>query len=221
MSDQTSVGSPYKNSFLKDEKAFHVAIENIGLPLHFRSGAEIYGENEPSEYLYKVTSGTVLTYKVLGDGRRQIGSFCFPGDIFGLEMAGKHALSAEAVSDAKILAVKRSLLFSLAARDNKVIRHIWALTAAELQCVQNHFLTLIATAQERVVGFLLKMAKRSAVALEVDLPMTRQDIADYLGITVETVSRTLTELETSSFIVRTTPHHLVLRDRAALQRISV
>lgn len=196
------------------------SVEMMGAPMPFSRNAEIYGENEPAEYLYKVISGTVRTYKVLNDGRRQIGAFYLPGDIFGLEVGAEHTFSAEAIVDCKVLVIKRSALVALAARDNEVARQLWTMTAAELQRAQDHIMLLIKTAQERVAGFLLEMAKRSAAANEVELPMSRQDIADYLGLTIETVSRTLTQLENSAAIAVPTSRRIVLRNRAALSRLN-
>lgn len=199
---------------------FSNSIELMGAPMPFARNAEIYGENEPAEYLYKVVSGTVRTYKVLNDGRRQIGAFYLPGDVFGLEIGEEHSFSAEAIIDCKVLVIKRSALVSLAARDNEVARQLWTMTAGELQRAQDHIMLLIKTAQERVAGFLLEMAKRSAAVTEVDLPMSRQDIADYLGLTIETVSRTLTQLENSAAIAVPTSRRIVLRNRAALSRLN-
>jgi CRP-like cAMP-binding protein len=196
------------------------AIELMGAPMPFSRNAEIYGENEPAEYLYKVISGTVRTYKVLNDGRRQIGAFYLPGDVFGLEIGDEHTFSAEAIVDSKVMVIKRSSLIALAARDNDVARQLWTMTAGELQRAQDHIMLLIKTAQERVAGFLLEMAKRSAAANEVDLPMSRQDIADYLGLTIETVSRTLTHLENAAAIAVPTSRRIVLRNRAALSRLN-
>ncbi len=200
--------------------AFANQIDLMGAPMPFGRNVEIYGENEPAEYVYKVISGTVRTYKVLNDGRRQIGAFYLPGDIFGLEVGDEHSFSAEAIVESKILVVKRSALVSLAARDNEVARQLWTMTAGELQRAQSHIMLLIKTAQERVAGFLLEMAQRSAAASEVDLPMSRQDIADYLGLTIETVSRTLTQLENSAAIAVPTSRRIVLRNRAALSRLN-
>lgn len=201
-------------------KAFPSPIELMGAPMPFGRNAEIYGENEPAEYLYKVISGTVRTYKVLNDGRRQIGAFYLPGDVFGLEIGDEHSFSAEAIVDSKVLVIKRSSVVALAARDTEAARQLWAMTAAELQRAQDHIMLLIKTAQERVAGFLLEMAKRSAASSEVELPMSRQDIADYLGLTIETVSRTLTQLEKGAAIAVPTSRRIVLRNRAALSRLN-
>jgi CRP/FNR family transcriptional regulator, nitrogen fixation regulation protein len=195
-------------------------IELMGAVMPFGRNAEIYGENEGAEYMYKVISGSVRTYKVLNDGRRQIGSFYLPGDIFGLEVGDEHTFSAEAIMESKILVIKRSTLVALAARDNGVARRLWAMTAGELQRAQDHIMLLIKTAQERVAGFLLEMAARAPASNEVDLPMSRQDIADYLGLTIETVSRTLTQLENAATIAVPSSRRIVLRNRGALSRLN-
>ncbi len=197
------------------------SIPMMGAPIPFARNAEIYGENEPADYLYKVVVGAVRTYKVLNDGRRQIGSFYLPGDIFGLEVGEQHTFSAEAVTDCKVLVIKRSALVSLAGRDNSVDRQLWSTAAGELQRAQDHIMLLIKTAQERVAGFLMEMSARNFGASEVDLPMSRQDIADYLGLTIETVSRTLTQLENSGAIAVPTSRRIVLRSRGTLSRLNV
>jgi CRP/FNR family transcriptional regulator, nitrogen fixation regulation protein len=195
-------------------------IELMGAIMPFARNAEIYGENEPADYLYKVVSGAVRTYKVMVDGRRQIGAFYLPGDIFGLETGDEHSFSAEAITDCKIIVIKRSAVDALAAKDNDVARQMWALTARELQRMQEHVLVLIKSAQERVVGFLLEMAERMPGSGGVDLPMSRQDIADYLGLTIETVSRTLTQLEKAAAIEVPTSRRILLRNRSALNRLN-
>ncbi len=193
----------------------------MGAAMSYPHDAEIYGEDEPAEYLYKVISGAVRTYKILSDGRRQIGGFYLPGDIFGLEFADEHTLSAEAIADANVLVIKRSMLTALAARDAGVARELFALTGCELQRMQDRVLLLIKTARERVVGFLLEMAERVPAGNAIKLPMSRQDIADYLGLTIETVSRTLTSLEDSAAIeLPTSRRSIVLRNRTALSHMN-
>jgi CRP-like cAMP-binding protein len=192
----------------------------MGAPMPFARNAEIYGENEPADYLYKVVSGTVRTYKVLTDGRRQIGAFYLPGDIFGLETGPDHTFSAEAITDAKVIVIKRSAVTALAARDNSAAQQLLAMTSGELARMQQHIMLLVKTARERVAGFLLEMADRVHDQSEVELPMSRQDIADYLGLTIETVSRTLTQLENSAAIALPTSRRIVLRNRGALHRLN-
>jgi CRP-like cAMP-binding protein len=195
-------------------------IDLMGAPMTYRRNAEIYGENEDAEYLYKVISGTVRTYKVLADGRRQIGAFYVPGDVFGLENGAQHSFSAEAVVDTKVFVVKRSAVVALAARDIEVARQLWTITSRELQRAQEHLLALIKTAEERVVGFLLDIAARVSGGNQFELPMSRQDIADYLGLTIETVSRTMTQLEHLAAIELPTSRRVVLRNRAVLGRLN-
>src|SRR5262245_22216305 len=160
------------------------------------------------------------TYKVLVDGRRQIGALHLPGDIFGLETGDEHTFSAEAITDCKITVIKRSALMALAAGDPEVVREMWALTARELQRVQEHSLVLIKSAEERVAGFLLEMAERVTAGGAVELPMSRQDIADYLGLTIETVSRTLKLLEDTAAIEVAKRRRILLRNRSVLRRLN-
>jgi len=194
------------------------AIAMMGAPMAFRRNVEIFGEHESAEYLYKVVAGTVRTYRMLADGRRQIGAFYVAGDVFGLENGAVHNFSAEAVTDCKVLVVKRSAVVALAARDTEVARQLWAITSRELLRAQDHFLALIKTAEERVVCFLLDMAGRISGGNQFDLPMSRQDIADYLGLTIETVSRTMTQLESMAAIELPSSRRVVLRNRDALGR---
>jgi CRP/FNR family nitrogen fixation transcriptional regulator len=196
------------------------AVELMGAPMSFPRNAEIYGEGEPADYLYKVVVGTVRTYKVLADGRRQVGGFYLPGDVFGLETGEEHTFSAEAIAECKVLVIKRSALVALAGRDHDVARQLWTITGGELRRVQDHIMLLIKSAQERVASFLLEMAERISAGNAVELPMSRQDIADYLGLTIETVSRTLTILENAATIELSSSRRIVLRNRPALSRLN-
>ena len=195
------------------------SLELMGTPMSFTRGTEIYGESEPAEYVYKVIDGAVRTYKVMSDGRRQIGDFYLPGDIFGLEGNKEHSFSAEAVSDTTVLVIRRTSILGLAARDSEVSSELLACTARELNRAHGHVMLLVKTAQERVAAFLLEMATRLA-GNSVELPMSRQDIADYLGLTIETVSRTLTQLERTAAIELPTSRRVVLRNRGALSRMN-
>jgi CRP/FNR family nitrogen fixation transcriptional regulator len=195
------------------------AIEVMGTRKWFSQNAEIYGEKEPANYFYKVVSGAVRAYKVVVDGRRLVAAFHLPGDIFGLEVKDRHLFSTEAVVDAEVLVVSRDAVMSLAARDNDVARDLWALTASELQRTQSHMLLLNKSASERVASFLLEMAERIEADDEVHLAMSRQDVADYLGLTSETISRMLTRLENASAIALPNCRRIVLRDRPGLKRM--
>src|SRR5665213_314375 len=130
----------------------------MGAPSTFARNEEVYGEGEPAEYLYMVTSGCVRTSKILNDGRRQIGAFYLPGDVFGLEAGDEHTFSAEALAPTTVRIVKRVALTSRAACDSAMASQLFNLTVAELQRTQSRVLLLIKSAQERVAGFLLEMA---------------------------------------------------------------
>jgi CRP-like cAMP-binding protein len=199
----------------------HRTIESLGAKVVYSRGVEIYGENEPAEYLYKVVRGAVRTYRVLLDGRREVCAFHSSGDFLGLETDTKHAFSAEAIVDSHILVIRRSAAMALAERDREIARQLWSITDNELRRTQAHVVLLIKTAKERVAAFLLEMAKRMPESNQIDLPMSRQDIADYLGLTIETVSRTLTELEKRAAISLPNSRRVVLQDRDELGRYNV
>ena len=195
------------------------SIELMGARMSYTKGVEIYGENEPADYVYKLVTGTARSYKILNDGRRQIADFYFFGDIFGLEVGAEHASSAEAISDVTVLVVRRSAILSAASRDSEVANQLWTYTARELNHARGHAMLLVKTAQERVASFLLDLADRFA-GNAVELPMSRQDIADYLGLTIETVSRTLTQFQDNASIELQTSRRVVLRNRVALNNLN-
>ncbi len=191
------------------------------MPMTFSRNAEIYGDNEPAEYIYKLLSGNVRTYKVLSDGRRQIGSFYLPGDTFGIEMGLEHGYSAEAITEVKVLMIKRSAVRS--ARGARCRRGTAALGADALRTAARAG-AHIAADQDRAGARRAASCWRWPSALsgsdQVDLPMSRQDIADYLGLTIETVSRTLTSLEHAAAIGLPSSRRVVLRNPAALRRLT-
>jgi len=186
----------------------------------YRKDEEIYGEDEPAEYVYQVIRGAVRTYKLLSDGRRQIGAFLLPGDVFGLESGTSHRLAAEAVVDTTVRLVKRSSLEQAAGIDVQVARKLWGITAGELRHAENHMLLLVRkSAMERVATFLLEMDRRLAVAGMMALPMCRRDIGDYLGLTLETVSRALSQLQGEGVLGFSGARQIVLRNRQRLQNM--
>ncbi len=196
------------------------SIELMGIQMVFGANEEIFGENEAAEYVYKVVSGAVRTYRILNDGRRQIGTFHLPGDVFGLEVGKLHQFSAEAIENAVVLMVRRSAIVAQAERDCGAAHELWTYTARELTRAQEHMLLLVKSAPQRVASFLLEMSERLAAADALDLPMSRQDIADYLGLTIETVSRTMSQLVSDAAIGLPSSRHIVLRNRGALRRLN-
>jgi CRP/FNR family transcriptional regulator, nitrogen fixation regulation protein len=195
-------------------------VDCMGAAMPFVRNSEIYGEAEPADYVYKVVAGAVRTYRILNDGRRQIGAFYLPGDIFGFEAGDAHHFSAEAITNSTIRIVKRNALLTLAASEPARARELWTLIAQELERMQDHAVLLIKSAQERVASFLLELAQRLSASEIVELPMSRHDIADYLGLTIETVSRTLAQLEGDATIALPSARRIVLRNHGALRRLN-
>jgi CRP/FNR family nitrogen fixation transcriptional regulator len=178
-----------------------------GVRMHFGRNAEIFGEGEDAEYIYRVVSGAVRTMRFTADGRRQILGFHLPGDIFGLEIGDAHTLSAEAVANCDVVMVRRSCLDKAASEDPAATRALLALTSEQLSTARAHALVLGRKgAGERVAAFLV----------ELDLPMSRADIADYLGLTIETVSRAFSEFEREHAIALPSSRHVVMRNPSAL-----
>jgi CRP/FNR family nitrogen fixation transcriptional regulator len=188
-----------------------------GFTMRFVRNEEIFAEEEEADFVYKVISGAVRDVRILRDGRRQIGAFHLPNDVFGLECGESHLHSAEAVIDCEIALVCRSALDKAAEEDGAAARKLWNLTSRDLRRLQDHMLLLgRKTAVERVASFLMRMSSRSPAADMIDLPMSRGDIADYLGLTIETISRTLSQLERDHAISMPSSRHIILHDRLAL-----
>ncbi|MGO4386950.1 helix-turn-helix domain-containing protein [Microvirga sp. 2YAF29] len=193
----------------------------LGMARTAAKDEEIFAEGDRAAYFYKVASGAVRTFKLLSDGRRQIDAFHLPGDIFGLETGEEHRFSAEAVGDATIIAFRRRSLESLALKDQVFAHQVIASMMQALGRAQSHMLLLgRKNALEKIATFLLVLSARLTENGHMDLPMSRIDIADHLGLTIETVSRSLTQLERQSIIEL--PAHrrsIILRDKAALERL--
>jgi len=189
----------------------------------YNRGAEIFGETEPAEYVYQVVDGTVRSYKLLSDGRRQISAFHLVGDIFGLESGGTHRFTAEAVVETTVRLVKRVSLAHVAEKDATVARDLFNVTAKNLRHAEDHMLLLgRKTSLERVAAFLLEMDGRLTATGIMALPMGRRDIADYLGLTLETVSRALSVLQGKGLLdfLGQTQRQIVLLDRPQLAALN-
>jgi len=172
-----------------------------GIQMVLGKGEELFAEGDDAEFFYQVVSGAIRTYKLLSDGRRQIDAFHLRGDIFGLEAASKHRFSAEAIGGATVIAYRRGRLSALI-EDDAFRDRIMTATLRSLERAHDHMMLLgRKTAQEKMATFLLDMAERlSGDDEHFDLPMQRSDIADHLGLTIETVSRTLTQFVRSGLI---------------------
>ena len=199
---------------------FHAITGLVASEFSYEKDEEIYGEDEPAEYVYQVISGSVRSYKLLSDGRRQIGAFYLPGDVFGLESGPTHRLTAEAVADTTVRLVKRRNLEQAAGITVQVARSLWAMTAGQLRHAEDHMLLLgRKSAMERVASFLLEMDRHLAGAGMVALPMCRRDIGDYLGLTLETVSRALSQLHSDGVLGFSGARQIALRNRQRLRNM--
>ena len=188
-------------------------------------GSEIFGEAEPAQYVYQIRQGAVRTYKLLSDGRRQIGAFHLPGDIFGVEIGEVHRFTAEAIVDTVVwLAKRRSLFAGLTQGDIPFTKNVTDLVAKSLEHVENHLLLLgRQSALERVAAFLVEMDCRWGKPTVMVLPMNRRDIADYLGLTLETVARSMSTLRDNGILSISGKNQraIVLRDPHKLQARSL
>jgi CRP/FNR family transcriptional regulator, nitrogen fixation regulation protein len=190
----------------------------------YKKGSEIFGEKEPADYVYQVMSGAVRSYKLLSDGRRQIGAFHLAGDIFGLEIGTDHRFTAEAIVDTTVRLMKRRSLELVAESDVMVARNLLSMTTNSLRHAEDHMLLLgRKTSLERVAAFLIEMDKRSTAAGILALPMCRRDIADYLGLTLETVSRALSRLHALGILgfIGNNQRQIVLLDRDQLASLDL
>lgn len=171
------------------------ALGQIGARMRFERNEEIFAQDEDADLLYRVISGVVRTIHLTTDGRRHVGDFYYAGDFFGLEAGELHRFSAEALTDCEVLVLRRASLNSAVDTDMVLQRLICTATSRELERTQEHLMLLgRRSACEKVASFLLEAANRADGEV-VALPMGRQDMADYLGLTIETVSRIVSQLQ--------------------------
>jgi CRP/FNR family nitrogen fixation transcriptional regulator len=185
----------------------------------YKKGTEIFGEKEPAEYVYQVKRGAVRSYKLLSDGRRQIAAFHLASDIFGLENGGTHRFTAEAVVETSVRLIRRQSLEFMAETDAVVSRNLLSMTTSNLQHAEDHMLLLgRKTSLERVAAFLVEMDERLTATGVMSLPMCRRDIADYLGLTLETVSRAVSQLHRAGILafISKNQREIMLLDRPRL-----
>jgi CRP-like cAMP-binding protein len=179
-------------------------LEQFGLTVTVRGGHEIYGQSEPTEFCWRIVSGCVRTEKFLEDGRRQVGAFLWSGDLVGMDDLGMHDFGAQAVTDVTLRRYPRRMVEALAQSHTALAHRLRALAVGSLRSAYRH-MTLLGrtTATERIASFLLDMHRRAASTDSriVDVPMSRMDIADYLGLTIETVCRYLAQLQRDGIVM--------------------
>jgi CRP/FNR family nitrogen fixation transcriptional regulator len=192
----------------------------------YSRGTQVFGNGEAPEYIYQIREGAVRSYKLLSDGRRQIGAFYLPGDIFGIETEDLHRFTAEAIINTTVWIARRDGLFEdLDERGLANTKNIFELLHNSLEHALDHLLLLgRQEAHERVACFLLEMDRRLKQPTVIVLPMIRTDIADYLGLTIETVSRSLSAFRDRgiiSFNGDRGHREVILKDRTKLAEVAL
>ncbi len=200
-------------------------LERMATNHSYLQGKLIVEQGDTAEHVFKVTSGALRAVRLLPDGRRYITRFLLPGDFFGLADRTEYGDSVEVVKDATVMRYTRSGFDAYLERNTRAGRHFLGLVCGELTAAQDRLLLLgRKNALERMATFLLAMADRKQTngkdATEIELPMNRTDVADYLGLTVETVSRLLTQLRSKRIIDLPSANHVVFRNREALEDLS-
>jgi CRP-like cAMP-binding protein len=196
------------------------ALQQIGTKIRFARNTTIFNDGDDAAYTYKIISGAVRLCKHASNGRRQIADFLLAGDYFGFLQLGTYSFTAEAVSDVVVICYPQRQIEQLSNSMPSMSRRLLTLLSHRLLGMQDHLVMLgRQAAKERVASFLLLLAERSEAqegeAFEV--PMSRQDIADYLGLTIETVCRALSDFKRSHLIAIPNVHQIVIENTEALE----
>ena len=202
------------------DKSFGAAARRV-----LQAREHIFFEGDAKDHVYQVEKGTVCLYKTLPDGRRQIVDFAYPGDFIGLGMPGEHVFSAQAITLTRLRCLPAAMLHEVAKRDPEIGLQLYRALADQLLAAHDLLLTVgQRNATERLAALLFALSRRNernaADADQITLPMTRADIADFLSLTIETVSRTFTKLRQCGIIDLLHSSVVVIRDRAALERLA-
>jgi CRP/FNR family transcriptional regulator len=199
-------------------------LEAIAQPVHFDAKETVFVEREEARALYTVTCGMLRLYRLFDDGRRQIVGFALPGDFLGLDLAPRHAFSADAVEAVTACRVSRATFTALTDRKPHLLRRLHAATTRELNAAQEQMMALGRRgAEEKLAWFLVHLRERHARiaprSATIALPMSRLDIADFLGLTIETVSRTLTRLARDG-VVEIVPDGVRISDLRRIEQLA-
>lgn len=200
--------------------------KSLGWTLKLSRGQTLFHEGDPVTRVFTLTTGTLKLYKLLSDGRRQVTGFMYPGDFLGMSVDDEHAFSAEAIEDAQLCWFPRTRFDDFVEEHAPMERELYRMAAHELAAAQQQMVLLgRKTAAERLASFLLILARRSEqlpggpVDL-VRLPMSRSDIADYLGVTKETVSRVISAFRRDRMIRLRAIDEVEIADRGCLEQLA-
>ena len=197
-------------------------LEQFGSTVQIEREHEIYAQADSAEYCWRVVSGCVRTVKLMEDGRRAVGEFLLAGDHFGFDDIGTYDLAAEAVTDVVLRRYPRRMVEALAERHAGLAQRLRTMALTSLRTAHERALSLgRKTAVERIAAFVLEMARRAPAqsGALLELPMCRTDIADHLGLTVETVCRTLAYLKREGLLAITRTG-VELRSPGALRSVA-
>jgi CRP/FNR family transcriptional regulator len=199
-------------------------LEHLGRHVHFKSSETVFAQEEMTSSIYNLLEGVMRLYKLLPDGRRQIVGFALPGDFLGMATSARHHFSADAIGPVAVCRFFRTS-FALFVEDKPhLLRRINELAVRELSQAQDHMVLLgRRSAEEKVATFLIgwrhRLAQLWSPTKTVPLPMSRQDIADFLGLTIETVSRTFSKLERDG-VIEILPGRVCLLDPARAEALA-
>jgi CRP/FNR family transcriptional regulator len=194
---------------------------HAALPANFT----VFREGDEVDNVYSISNGAVKLYKLMPDGRRQIIGFLFSGDLFGLGIDGGYCYTAETITPTHLCRFTHRKLDSLISEIPRLERRMFTMAVKDLVSAQDQMLLLgRKTAREKVATFLVRLSQRSIQMglppSPVALPMSRADIADYLGLTIETVSRTFTQLKRDNIIGLPAADHCIVNDWDALRELA-
>jgi CRP-like cAMP-binding protein len=193
------------------------AIDRLGTVVALGREEALFYEADCADCYFRVVSGAIRSCKLLTDGRRHVGEFFLPGDFIGLDADSSYVFTAEAVTDTTVLRYSRRHVDALAWQEPRIGRSLLRIVCHGLLVAQQQMVLLgHKTADERIASFILGLAERNGAANRVSLPMSRSDIGDHLGLTMETVSRALSQLKKDGVIELTRAHELVIRDYGTL-----
>jgi CRP/FNR family transcriptional regulator, nitrogen fixation regulation protein len=218
----TKYESPSRSAFPASLDGNELAsLDRMGSVVTVGRDQTIFSEGDAARYFYKVVTGAVRSCRLLADGRRHICEFLLPGDFVALDADDFHQFSAEAVTETTLKRHSRSSLNQLASVDPRLTKGLRSLVCLRLLAAQQHLLLLgRKNAIERIASFLLEISERNGDADHISLPMTRRDIADHLGLTTETVSRTFSHLRAQGVIALEGVANVLLMDSTALEELS-
>jgi CRP-like cAMP-binding protein len=197
------------------------ALDRLGVVVTLHRDQSLFYEGDRAEFYFKVVSGAVRSCKLLPDGRRHVGDFFLAGDFIGLEAAISYIFSAEAITDTTLVRYSRRSVDALAAIEPRVGRRLLDIACHGLSAAKQQMVLLSRkTAEERIASFVLGMAERNGTADCVALPMTRTDIGDHLGLTMETVSRAFSQLKSDGVLELKNSREVTIRNRDALEALA-